>query len=108
MSADQSSTQEDSEIAKRIRLVADELIDYASKKQDNPFSGQMWFIKSIFQIFFEEMTSTDDEKLAMWLKQFGVLLEWCGTGDDSLLPSEVAEYIRANHPEHLAITAGSD
>lgn len=105
---DQSTIPADSAIATRIKLVADELIDYASNKEDSPFSSHMWLIKSIFQIFFEEMTSQDDERLAMWLGQFGVLLEWCGNGDDSLLPPDVLEYLRRNHPEKLAITAGSD
>jgi hypothetical protein len=107
-SGDQSSIPavEPSEIAKRIKLVADELIDYASKKDDSPFSSHMWFIKSIFSIFFEEMSAADDEKLGMWLTQFGVLMEWCSTGNNDLLPPEVAEYLRNFHPEHLAITAG--
>lgn len=107
---DQSGTQAVSEVARRIQIVAEELITYVdSKGSESPFAGHMWFVKSIFQIFFEEMKGQDDGKLAMWLGQFGVLLEWCGTGNNSVLPSEVLDYLRMHHPELVqpAIEAGS-
>lgn len=106
-----SSTLAASVVARRIQIVAEELISYVDTKgSESPFAGHMWFIKSIFEVFFDEMKGQDDEKLAMWLKQFGVLLEWCGTGDDSVLPPEVIAYLRMHHPEqlHLAIEAGAN
>lgn len=111
-SGDQSSTLAVSPIARRMCLVATELIDYVDKKKaDSPFAGHMWFIKSIFEIFFDEMRGQDDEKIGMWIGQFGTLLNWCASGDNSLLPPEILEYIRITHPEEfpeqLAITTGT-
>lgn len=104
-SADQSTIPEGSEVAKRIHLVATELIQFAQSKSDSPFASHMWVIKSLFQIFFEEMNTTDDAKLGMWIDQFGCLLTWCGTGDDSVLPEEVRDFLHREHPEMLAIEA---
>ena len=109
-SEDLSSTLEaKSEVAARIKLVAEELVHYVdSKGAESPFSGHMWFIKSIFGIFYDEMKGKDDEILAMWVGQFGCLLEWCGTGDDSKLPPDVVAYLHLRHPEReqLAIESG--
>lgn len=85
--------------------MATELIEFAEKKSDSPFASHMWVIKSLFRIFFEEMSETDDEKLGMWIDQFGCLLTWCGTGDDSVLPPEVRDFLHREHPEMLAIEA---
>lgn len=85
--------------------MATELIEFAEKKTDSPFASHMWVIKSLFRIFFEEMNTTDDAKLGVWIDQFGCLLTWCGTGDDSVLPPEVREFLHREHPEMLAIEA---
>ena len=104
-SEEQSTIPEGSEVAKRIHLVATELIEFAQNKADSPFASHMWVINSLFQIFFEEMNTADDAKLGMWIDQFGCLLTWCGTGDDSVLPPEVRDFLRKQHPEMLAIEA---
>lgn len=85
--------------------MATELIQFAQSKTDSPFTSHMWVIRSLFEIFFEEMSTTDDAKLGLWIDQFGILLTWCGTGDDTVLPPEVREFLRKQHPEMLAIEA---
>lgn len=65
----------------------------------------MWVIKALFSGICEELDGASDEVLGHWIKQFGLLLEWCGTGDDSLLPPEVREYLGLHHKEMLAIEA---
>lgn len=101
----QSTIPADSEVARRVNLVATELIDFVEKQSDSPFASHMWVIKPLFTIFFEQLGSADDAKLGMWIDQFGCLLTWCGTGDDSVLPPEVRDFLRREHPEVLAIEA---
>jgi|SRR5215469_8541856 len=105
-SPETSGTQtERSVVAQRIQLVVDELLTYASAKKDSPYSSHMWIFKSIFTGICEELGGASDEVLGHWISQFGLLLEWCGTGDDSKLPPEVLECLGKNHKEMLAIEA---
>jgi hypothetical protein len=50
---------------------------------------------------------TDADQIAGWFEQFGRIVEWCGSGDDSILPPSVRAYLAEQHPDMLAITAGS-
>jgi hypothetical protein len=93
-------------VAKRINLVVTELIDFAEQnKKESAINSHVWILKSLFSAMSDELNSASDEVLGHWIEQFGKLLEWCGSGDDSVLPPEVIEYIYKNHREMLAIEA---
>lgn len=107
MSLDKSGTPEvKSAVAARINLVVTELIDFAEQnKQDSPLTSHIWVLKSLFSAMSEELNGASDEVLGHWIEQFGKLLEWCGSGDDSVLPPEVVVYLKRSHPQMLAIEA---
>lgn len=55
----------------------------------------------------DELAENDVETIGQWFEQFGKIIEWCGSGDDSVLPEAVRPYLRQQVEERLAITAGS-
>jgi hypothetical protein len=83
------------------------LADYAKGSGDNKYSRYVWVMESMFDEILDEFGANDDELIAGWFEQFGKIIEWCGSGDDSVLPEAVAPYLRAKVAERLAITAGS-
>jgi hypothetical protein len=90
----------------RIRIVVDELVDYANKNADkNPLASHLWVVSSMFESVTAELTDATDEKLALWIDQFGKLLQWCATGDYSNLPPEVVEHLQKTHANLLALEA---
>jgi hypothetical protein len=58
------------------------------------------------EVMDELAADTDPAQIANWFEQFGRIVEWCGSGDDSILPDSVKAYLAQSHPEMLAITAG--
>jgi hypothetical protein len=85
-----------------------QLSAYAQSGPANKYSRYAWVMQSMFDEVMDELADdTDHELIASWFEQFGKIVEWCGSGDDSVLPESVRAYLAQKHPEMLAITAGT-
>jgi hypothetical protein len=40
-----------------------------------------------------------DEFIAEWISVFGEVFKWCGTGDDSMIPESIRNFIGTNEPD---------
>jgi hypothetical protein len=78
-------------------------MSFITARGDNPYSRYTWIVQTMIQEIFSEMHDVESSTLAAWMEQFGLVLTWCGNGDDSILPDSVKEYLRREHKEMLAI-----
>jgi hypothetical protein len=53
------------------------------------------------EVLGEIADNGDVDTMEMWFVQFGKVVEWCGSGDDTILPDGVREYLSENHPQEL-------
>jgi hypothetical protein len=71
------------------------------------YSRYAWVMQSMFDEVLDELQDTDGDTIGGWFEQFGKIIQWCGSGDDTVLPPGVREYLASAYPnEMLAITAG--
>lgn len=108
--AEQSSipTSDEPPVVRRLRVVMGQLHDFTSQgggKADK-YARYSWLMKSVMDEMLDELGTTSGEQLAVWFEQFGQVIAWCGSGDDSQLPPQLRQYLSDNHKELLAITAG--
>lgn len=81
-----------------------QLSDYAKRGPESKYSRYLWVMQSMFDEVLDELSDgTDDAVIASWFEQFGKIVEWCGSGNDSVLPPNVRGYLT----EQLALTTGS-
>lgn len=84
-----------------------QLAAHAQKGPENRYSRYAWVMQSMFDEVMDEMASdTNPDLIASWFEQFGKVVEWCGSGDDSVLPESVRAYLAESQPDLLMITAG--
>lgn len=94
----------DPPVVARLRVVMHQLATYAQRGPQNKYSRYAWVMQSMFDEVMDELAGdTDDTQIAGWFEQFGKIIEWCGSGDDSILPPGVRSYLTQQHPEMLAI-----
>lgn len=53
------------------------------------------------EVLGELADNTDPAIMEDWFMQFGKIIEWCGSGDDAILPASVRQYLAENHPQEL-------
>lgn len=71
-----------------------QLAAYAQKGPQNKYSRYAWVMQSMFDEVMDELAEdTDPDQIAGWFEQFGRIVEWCGSGDDSILPPSVRQYL---------------
>jgi len=86
-----------------------QLSEYAQRGPQNKYSRYAWVMQSMFDEVMDELADdTSADTIAVWFEQFGKIVEWCGSGDDSLLPPQMRAYLAEQHPDMLAITAGGE
>lgn len=90
---------------RRISIVVSELTKFATKNADGPFVNHLWVIKSMFESVSDELDGATDEKLSVWMEQFGRLMLWCASGDAAHLPPEVVDFIQKEHADVMQIEA---
>jgi hypothetical protein len=56
-------------------------------------------MQSMFEEVLDELSVTDASTLGGWFEQFGKIIEWCGSGDDSILPDAVREALADQYPD---------
>ncbi len=98
-----SSTHLANPVAQRLSLVATELVSYINAKGDTPYNRYVWVVQCMIEEIFGEIDDLSQDTLAEWMEQFGKVLTWCGSGDDTILPESVREYLRVNHEDMLTV-----
>jgi hypothetical protein len=84
-----------------------QLSGYAQRGPASKYSRYAWVMQAMMDEVLDELgQDTDAEQIASWFEQFGKIVEWCGSGDDSILPDSVRRYLADSHPEMLALPAG--
>jgi len=75
--------------------------------RDTKYGKYMWILEGFIDELFEEMSETDldTDKMSVFFDQFGMVLQWCATGDDSKLPESMRGFVLAHRPQLLAIEA---
>lgn len=107
----------DAPVARRLRIIMTQLSAYARQpvrdgenaSKASKYARYAWVMQGMFEEVLDELSVTDADVLGGWFEQFGKIIEWCGSGDDSVLPDAMRAYLSENHPgELLAITAGEN
>lgn len=88
----------------------------ATSERASKYQRYSWVIGSIMDEILDEMAESDasPETIGVWFAQMGQVIQWCGSGDNSVLPLSVRKFLLDNEPELaaasgvLAITAGGD
>lgn len=76
------------------------------KSADPRFAKWSWVAKTMLTEALDEMHEVPEATISVYLTQFGRIMEWCGTGDMSVLPPEMAEYISKRYRETPMIESG--
>ena len=85
-----------------------QLIEYAETNARGPYAKFAWVARGMSDEMMQELVDVPEEKLEQWFSDFGQVIEWCGSGDPSVLPESVRDFIRSRFPSELpAIEAGS-
>jgi hypothetical protein len=87
----------------RLRFVFAELTDFVGNAGDEKARRFSVLGRAIMEEILEEMAdapSLTDETIAIWFAQFGRLVEWIGTGDDSILPEAIRDRVK-NAPRNV-------
>jgi hypothetical protein len=109
---DKSSTQlaeADPPVVRRLRIIMRQMTTFAQNGPANKYSRYAWVMQGMFDEIMDELASdTDPALIGSWFQQFGQVIEWCGSGDDSVLPESMRGYLAEKHPEMLAITTGTN
>lgn len=97
-----SLTLADPPVIRRLRIVLGQLTQFASQNRGTKYSRFAWVLESMMdEVLGEIADNGDTETMGLWFVQFGKVVEWCGSGDDSLLPDSVRAYLTEHHPQEL-------
>ena len=103
----------DPPVIQRLRLVLGQITAYVTKNPDHKYARYSWLLDSVMDEVLTDLaerpTPEDIELMGQWFAVFGKLMEWCGSGDDSVLPLQIRDFILRKQPDiMLAITAGTN
>lgn len=82
-----------------------QLSSFAAANRGGKYSRFAWVLDSMMEEVLSEIADNGDtETMGRWFEEFGAVVQWCGSGDASILPESVRAYLTENHPgEMLAI-----
>lgn len=110
--ADQYSTllAEANPVLGRLNIVLKQMSAFIKQQPQNKFSRYAWLLDEMMTEVLDEIASQggDTSSLGDWFEQFGKIVEWCGSGDDSVLPDSVREYLANRQGNMLALTSGKE
>ena len=115
LSGDQTSpgkssipTLDDPPVIRRLRIVLGQLSAFAANNRSSRYGRFAWVLDSMMDEVLSEIADNGDTgTMGQWFVDFGRVVEWCGSGDDSVLPDSVRAYLAEKHPQELlAIEAG--
>ena len=110
-STDKSSTSlaaEQSPVVFRLRIVMKQLATAAQNGPNAKYSRWAWVLDGMLDEILDELMPDDPEIVGQWFEQFAHIIEWCGSGNDDVLPDSVRPYLAQRQREMLAITAGDN
>lgn len=98
----------DPAIIRRLRIVMNQLTSFATRASDDKLSRYAWVLQAVFEETVDELVErgTDEVTLQEWFVYFGKIVEWCGSGDEKILPPHVRRFLAENHPQELLAIEG--
>jgi hypothetical protein len=77
---------------KRIRGTLNQFANISQKFGDERQKRMQRVLSIIIDEASEELGELDETLLKTWIHSFATLMEWCATGDMSILPSELIPF----------------
>jgi hypothetical protein len=85
-----------------LKIVLGQLSAFASANRGGKYSRFAWVLDSMMEEVLSEIADNGDtDTMGRWFEEFGAVVQWCGSGDDDVLPASVREYLAENHPQEL-------
>ncbi len=84
-----------------LRIVMTQLSQFAGRNQGSKYSRYAWVLQSMMDEILDELADVDSVTMGKWFVDFGKIVEWCGSGDETVLPDSVRAYLAENHPQEL-------
>lgn len=95
-------TGDDFPVIHRLRIVVTQLTDYAKRDGTNAYARHAWVAIALFDNLLDEMPEGfTNERAAEMFVVFGKIIEWCGTGDVTVLPPQIRKFLAENFPHEL-------
>ena len=88
-------------VVRRLRIVMTQLSQFAGRNQGSKYSRYAWVLQSMMDEILDELADIDSVTMGKWFVDFGKIVEWCGSGDETVLPDSVRAYLAENHPQEL-------
>lgn len=102
-----SLTLADPPVIRRLKIVLGQLSAFVTANRNSKYSRFAWVLDSMMEEVLSEIADNGDtETMGHWFVDFGKVVEWCGSGDDSVLPESVRQYLSENHPAELKAIEG--
>lgn len=80
-----------------------QLSAYAGRSTDQKYSRFAWVMNAMFDEVLDELGDVEQSTMSEWFVYFGQIIEWCGSGDQSVLPEHVRTYLTQNHPSEVQL-----
>lgn len=97
-------TEADNPTIRRLRIVCSQLLEFATKSKASKYSRYAWVLESMLDEVLSELDDGKDiNMIGAWFEQFGRVIQWTGSGDETVLPDSVRIFLEANHPEELKL-----
>jgi hypothetical protein len=95
-------TPDDPPVIRRLRIVLGQLAAFSAKNKTSRYSRFSWVLDSMMDEVLSEIADNGDvDTMEEWMINFGKVVEWCGSGDVTILPEGIRDYLRENHPQEL-------
>jgi hypothetical protein len=91
----------DTPVTRRLRIVVSQLTDFIQIKGDSRYARYGWLLDTLMTEVLDEIADNGkgDEAIGEYFAQFGRVIEWCGSGDDSVLPESVRSFLIGKYPD---------
>ena len=106
---DQSATTAlalaDPPVIRRLRMVFSQLADFTASAGNERTRKYSWLMQSIMEEVLDELADNqqDETRIALYFAYFGRMVEWCGSGDENILPPELRKWLHGTSDIHTAM-----
>lgn len=77
-----------------------QIVEFSARS--DKFSRKAWLLEAMADEMFDQLIDKEDTAgLDEFIVGLGRVLEWCGSGNDSVLPDVVRSYLAEHYPEEL-------
>ena len=103
----------DPPVIARLRLVFQQLSDYTSANGSERTKKYGWLMHSIMEEVLDELADANEKanaevKIALYFGYFGRLIEWCGSGDETILPDTLRNWLYNTGDIHAALWGAAE